>query len=158
MKGQNVLRLAGALALATLLASGVALAQGPGPQDATDALSTAFTYQGRLLDGGEPADGQYDFQFTLYDHYESGSQVGPVVELGDKEVTNGYFTVELDFGDVFDGTALWLKVGVRPWDSVDPYTTLDPRQPLTAAPYALYARSTGALQGYPVADTDPAMN
>ena len=29
------------------------------------APSTAFTYQGRLLDGGQPANGAYDLQFAL---------------------------------------------------------------------------------------------
>ena len=30
-------------------------------------MGTAFTYQGRLTDGGSPADGEYDFRFRLYD-------------------------------------------------------------------------------------------
>ena len=33
----------------------------------THAQSTAFTYQGRLQDGGTNANGTYDFQFTLWD-------------------------------------------------------------------------------------------
>ena len=28
---------------------------------------TAFTYQGRLNDGGNPATGLYDFRFAIYD-------------------------------------------------------------------------------------------
>ncbi|MSU57549.1 MAG: hypothetical protein EXS35_05120 [Pedosphaera sp.] len=31
------------------------------------AQGTAFTYQGRLLDGTNPAGGTYDFRFNLYD-------------------------------------------------------------------------------------------
>src|SRR5262249_10603181 len=33
--------------------------------------TTAFTYQGRLNDGGNPANGSYDLQFSLYDGGES---------------------------------------------------------------------------------------
>ena len=28
-------------------------------------------------------------------------------------VSNGLFNVEMDFGDIFDGDALWLQIGVR---------------------------------------------
>ena len=31
------------------------------------AQGTAFTYQGRLQDTGEPANGTYDLRFTLFD-------------------------------------------------------------------------------------------
>ena len=30
-------------------------------------MGTAFTYQGRLIDANNAADGLYDFQFKLYD-------------------------------------------------------------------------------------------
>jgi len=159
MEKRRFLYLAGALIAATLLAGGIALAQDPEPlhpQGASDAVGTAFTYQGRLLDGGSPADGTYDLQFALYDALSDGNQVGNMVPVEDVEVTDGYFTVELDFGDVFDGTALWLEVSVRPGDSSGAYTTLTPRQPLTAAPYARYA--TGApwsgLSGIPAGFAD----
>ena len=41
-------------------------------------MSTAFTYQGRLLDDNMAADGLYDFQFSLYDdpNFALGIQVG----------------------------------------------------------------------------------
>jgi len=38
-------------------------------------LGTAFTYQGRLVDGGSPATGSYDFQLILFDAPVGGSQV-----------------------------------------------------------------------------------
>jgi len=69
---------------------------------------------------------------------DAGAQVGPLLNQTGVLVTGGLFTVQLDFGDVFDGTALWLKIAVQ--CAGDPsYTDLSPRQPLTAAPYALYA-------------------
>jgi hypothetical protein len=111
------------------------------PLDA--ALGTGFTYQGRLTDGGLPANGTYDLQFKLYDALSSGTQVGSTVTLGDVTVTAGLFTVQLDFGNVFNGTALYLQIAVRPGASVGAYTTLTPRQLLSAAPNALYAKQAG---------------
>jgi hypothetical protein len=104
-------------------------------------LSFGFTYQGRLLDGGNPANGLYDLQFELFD--SAPAAIGPVVQLPDQPVTDGLFTVQLDFGDVFDGRRLWLQIGVKPGGSADPYTILSERQELTAAPYALYALDVG---------------
>lgn len=151
MRGRHLLHLLGALALAIFLTAGIALAQGPGPQGVGANLGTAFTYQGRLMDGDSPADGEYDFRFSLYDSASGDSQVGSSVEVDDVTVTDGYFTVELDFGDVFDGTALWLEVEVRPGSSTGSYTSLSPRQPLTGAPYAHHALSApwSGLTGVP---------
>lgn len=39
--------------------------------DPTD-MGTAFTYQGRLISGGNPANGVYDFKFSLYDDKKAG--------------------------------------------------------------------------------------
>jgi len=53
----------------------------------------------------------------------------------------------LDFGDVFDGNALWLETSVRPGDSIDPcdFTILIPRLEITLSPYAIYAKKAGAV-------------
>jgi hypothetical protein len=52
------------------------------------------------------------------------------------------FSVNLDFGEgTFDGTPRWLETEVRAGASVEEYTTLTPRQPLLASPYALFALS-----------------
>jgi hypothetical protein len=47
-----------------VLASGACLAQ-----------TSAFTYQGRLTDGGTPANGNYDLQFTLWSSLSDGTQI-----------------------------------------------------------------------------------
>jgi hypothetical protein len=108
-------------------------------------MGTAFTYQGRLIDANNAADGLYDFRFKLYDdaNVVDSNQVGGDVNKPDVDVVDGYFTVELDFGsEVFDGNAVWLEIGVRPGRMYDPnlYTTLTPRQELTPVPYALHTR------------------
>lgn len=129
MKSDRVSMLVGAVLV--LAVAGMASAAETG---------SAFTYQGRLNDGGIPADGPYDLVFILYDDPEFGAPVGAPVEIEGQDVINGLFTVQLDFGSaVFNGQALWLEIGVRPWDSGGDYTYLAPRQPLNAAPYALYA-------------------
>ncbi len=104
---------------------------------------TAFTYQGQLYDDDYPANGLYDFTFKFYDASVAGNKVGTDVNVADVNVIDGYFTAELDFGAVFDGNARWLETGIRPGVLNDPYlyTTLSPRQELTATPYALYALS-----------------
>jgi hypothetical protein len=120
--------------ISLLFVSGIASAH---PLNAP--VGTGFTYQGKLTDGGTPANGTYDFEFKLYDALIGGSQVGSTVTQGDVTVTAGLFTVQLDFGNIFDGTALWLEIGVRPGASVGVYTALTPRQQLSATPYAIYA-------------------
>jgi hypothetical protein len=104
---------------------------------------TGFTYQGKLIDGGSPANGSYDLQFKLFDALSSGSQVGSTITQTGVTVTNGLFTVQLDFGAVFTGTALYLEIGVRPDGSSGSYTTLTPRQALSPTPYALYSTQAG---------------
>lgn len=104
-------------------------------------LGTTFTYQGRLLNGANPASGQFDFEFNLFNAASGGTQVGSTVTRNNVTVSNGNFTIQLDFGsNAFDGEALWLQIKVRPsGDPTATFVTLNPRQPLTAVPYALHA-------------------
>src|ERR1022692_2685195 len=77
------------------------------------AQGTAFMYQGRLHDGNNPADGNYDERFALYDAATSGNQVGPALTNSATTVSNGLFTVNLDFGNQFPGKSRWLEIAVR---------------------------------------------
>lgn len=107
-------------------------------------LGTAFTYQGRLVDNGSPANGTYDLRFTLYDALSAGSTIGVPIANAPTVVSNGLFTVTLDFGGgIFLGNARWLDIGVRTNGSVLAYTPLTPRQELTPSPNALYALNAG---------------
>ncbi len=113
------------------------------------AQGTAFTYQGRLNDGGASANGNYDLRFTVYDSPSAGLVVGGPLTNSPATVSNGLFTVTLDPGvGVFTGPARWLEIGVRTNGSVAAYTTLSPRQALTASPYAITAGNvTGPING-----------
>lgn len=101
-----------------------------------DAQTTAFSYQGKLTDGGTAANGPYDLEFKLFDAVSAGNQIGTTLQLASVPVTNGGFTVELDFGDTFPGAARYLEIGVSPQGQGN-YTTLSPRQRIRAAPYAV---------------------
>jgi hypothetical protein len=129
-KSQNVLM---GLITGALLAAGHHATAGE--------MGTTFTYQGQLRLSGTPLNDSADFEFTLWDAATAGNVVGATVAVDDVAVVDGLFTVELDFGvDVFDGTALWLGIEVRtPHDptGTEAFTSLDPRQALTAAPLAL---------------------
>jgi hypothetical protein len=106
------------------------------------AQSSTFTYQGQLSSNGVAATGLFDARFTLYDAATVGNQIGSPVTVGTLGVTNGLFTTELTYGAAaFDGNSRWLEIGVRPSGSPSNYTTLAPRQALTATPYAVRAIS-----------------
>lgn len=113
------------------------------------AQGTAFTYQGRLNDGANSATGIYDLRFAIYDAAGAGAQQGNTLTNSAAAVSNGLFTVTLDFGaGVFTGLARWLEIGVRTNGSVSAYTTLGPRQPLTPTPYAIFsATSSNVVNG-----------
>lgn len=118
------------------------------PAKAIFAQGTAFTYQGRLNDNGNPATGKYDFQFAIYDSSSGGTLIAGPVTASAVVVSNGLFVVNLDFGSgVFTGPARWLNIGVRTNGSTGAFTTLSPRQPLLPAPYAIFANTAGNLSG-----------
>jgi hypothetical protein len=102
-------------------------------------LSTAFTYQGSIDKSGTPGSGTCTFTFKLFDALNNGAQIGPTLSPAVTLLENGQFSVPLDFGPgLFDGNQRWLEITVQcPGDPAP--VALAPRQPLTAAPYALYA-------------------
>ncbi len=122
---------------------------------AASAQSTAFTYQGRLTQGGNATSGIYDLQFTIFGSSSGQPIVSGPVDVGSTVVSNGLFTVTLDFGaGVFTGSDRWLEIGVRTNGDPNPYTVLIPRQKITASPYAITAGgvtggvSAGQLTGF----------
>ena len=107
---------------------------------------TAFSYQGRLTDGGAPANGLYDFTLSARDALTSGNLVGSALIFADVPVTNGVFVLYPDFGaGVLNGQPRWLEVGVRIGASTGAYTPLNPRQPILATPLANVANTVLSL-------------
>ena len=76
----NKLHLSLIVALSLALIASLAVGAGsPGaePPTSNTPLGTAFTYQGRLTDeAGVPVDDTCDFQFSLWDDPDAGTQVG----------------------------------------------------------------------------------
>jgi hypothetical protein len=109
------------------------------------AQGTAFTYQGVLSQGGAGVNGSNDLTFTLYNSVSGGITVGTSNVVNDLRMTNGLFTVTLDFGaGTVNGSDRWLQIAARPGASTGAYTNLVPRQPVTATPYAIYAGGASA--------------
>ena len=77
-------------------------------------VGTAFTYQGKLSDGGNPANGTYDLTFALYDAAAGGTRLTDFLTNSSVVVSTGFFVATLDFGsNVFNGSSLWRQMGVR---------------------------------------------
>jgi len=102
------------------------------------AQGTAFTYQGCLSTDGRPANGSYDLEFSLHDAVAGGNLIAGPLTNAATAVASGVFTVTLDFGPVFNGSNYWLEIGART-NGDGGFTTLNPRQAIAPAPYAIYA-------------------
>lgn len=98
------------------------------------ALSNTFSYQGSLQDAGLPANGSYDLQFAL--QTQAGVPVGAAVLRDDVILSQGVFTVELDFGTAITSGDFQLQIGVRPGASVGAFTALTPATKINPTPQA----------------------
>jgi hypothetical protein len=123
---------------------------------AAQAQTTEFTYQGRLEDDGSPAGGSFDFEFRLFADAAGGTALATVQRTG-VAVTDGLFTVPLDFGAQFTGAARYLEVAARPAGG-GAFTTIGARQPLTASPYAIRSAASGAADALSAACTSCVTN
>ena len=113
-------------------------------------IGPGFTYQGELRDAGGPVTVNCDFEFRLWDAASAGNPIGSVVSAGGVAVVDGRFTVQVNSagefgGNAFTGDARWLEIAVRCPAGSGSFNTLTPRQPLSAAPYAVYATSAGGV-------------
>ncbi len=139
-------RLMGILIL-SLLALNVAgtAAQGPAPQAAP--ITSTFNYQGRIIKDGVPITSTCAIEFKLFDASTGGNQIGTTQTHGSVTVKAGLFTVALNFGDsAFTGDQRYLQVAFKCSGDAN-WTTMSPRQPLTAVPYALSLRPVWSGRG-----------
>lgn len=118
--------------LSVLLLPGTTFATGEGAVP----LGTAFTYQGELRSGGTVATGLHDFEACLFDVAEPDPDPAlACLTVEDQPLdAAGRFTLQLDFGDGFDGTTRHLELRVRPGASGAAYTALLPRQAIRRHP------------------------
>lgn len=109
------------------------------------AQTTAFSYQGVLIQGGVPANGNFQMSFSLWTAQSGGTQVGATKGPMAVSVTNGGFTAVLDFGSsAFPGADRFLEINVGG-------TVLSPRPKLQSVPYAIRALTVSG----PVTGADP---
>jgi hypothetical protein len=102
-----------------------------------DPQTTAFTYQGSLSANGQPANGTYNLTFNLYNVATGGTPLTAAVQVNNVTVTNGAFSVDVNFPGQFTGQQCWIEVAVNGG------TPLSPRQPINAVPVAQYAMNAG---------------
>jgi hypothetical protein len=104
-------------------------------------FGTALIHKGEYKPSGVSVTGVYDFQIVLF----NGATVGTAISTVTREnvqVTQGNFTVEVDYGapPFATATQYWVETRVRAGASTGAFTTLAPRQKLNAVPYALNVR------------------
>ena len=122
------------------------------------------SYQGRLLDGGNPASGPYDLQFRLFDAASAGNAVGGVIQQT-LTVQGGVFTTSLPLEpSSFPGADRWIEVRVRPTpaegsavpEDTAPFVVLE-RQRIQATPYAFRALSAATVESVPLQSLPPSV-
>jgi hypothetical protein len=116
---------------------------------------TSWTYQGQLQRSGAAYNGTCNFQFVLWNAASDGTQL-VTQPINSVNVVNGLFTVVLDFagGDFFRGDARWLATSVQ-CSGDGGFTQLNPRQPITATPYALSLRPGATIEGGSLTVSNP---
>lgn len=105
------------------------------------AQPTAITYQGVIEAQGERAAGPVDMRARLYNALAGGAQQGPQLAFNTVSLNDGTFTLAMDFGlsPYVPNADRWLEIDVRTVGEAS-FTTLAPRQALTAVPFAMNTR------------------
>lgn len=151
LRGGPVAPVGPSIVLGMAMLAGLAGLAGHTPRAHAQPVGNEFVYQGQLKSDGAAATGQYDLIFRLFDASAGGSQLGADQCFNDLQVTDGLFTVSLDFGGQYNGSQRFLEVWVRqdtasacPAPGTQPgFQLLSGRTQLRAAPYANYALSAG---------------
>jgi len=149
-------RKAARLVTVVMMASALAMLVFPGSfvaQAQVGSASSPISYQGRLADGGMPANGSYDFEFRLVDAATGGEAVGQAISAT-LTVQQGVFTTALSFpASAFDGTPRWIEVRVRKTPAAGAAASelyVLERQPLLPTPYAIRAATAGTVASVPI--------
>ncbi len=146
----------GMLALALVMGSVLAQEPEDGPplSAAGGSATASFTYQGRLLENGQPVNGTYDFEWTIWDASVAGNAVASSCAgcYAGIAVQDGVFTlyIMLNSGslhDVFNGGHRWIEVSAAPSGTGN--WQVFPRQPIAPAPYAWGLYPGTVISGVP---------
>jgi len=88
----------------------------------------SFNYQGELLDGGAPANGEYDISVQMVDGL--GADAGTASFHDNTQVDNGLFNIDVEIGGIsaFDGFEdYYFEISVRPGASGGSFTVISPQ-------------------------------
>ncbi|MFM1918884.1 MAG: hypothetical protein RLZZ303_518 [Candidatus Hydrogenedentota bacterium] len=122
-----------------------------------DGTSNTILFQTRVeTPEGDPIpNGSYPVRFSIYatenDTSTLWSETQPLVEVTDGTSNTIIFGETPPPSNLFDQhDNLWLEVAIdRDNDGFDPEDIFNPRTPLHAVPFALYAKDSGSLGGVP---------
>lgn len=117
------------------------------------AAAAPMRYHGQLSDGGQPANGRYDLQISLYNSADAGGLLGYPTTLENVEVVNGQFQVELEAPAAAQNSAAWLQAAVRDGASNGAFIEIAGREKVTLAPLIGACWSTTGDSG-----TNPLVN
>jgi len=106
----------------------------------TTPVDQTFTYQGQLRNAGQLVNGAVDLKISMWDADTAGVQIGTSSTFNAVPITDGRFALGINFGaSAFDGSNRWIQVEFRNPAGSGLYLALNPRDKITATPYALYA-------------------
>jgi hypothetical protein len=96
------------------------------------AAAATFVYEGRLDDGGAPANGRYDLRLSPFADAKSGAALAAPIVFEDVPVVDGRFRIDFDLPLASAGAA-WIEVGVRDGSAVGAFSTIPGRSEAAAA-------------------------
>jgi len=112
---------------------------------------TTFSYQGRLYNNGQIANGNYVLRIRPHATLIGETPLAPAVDTPALNVIDGIFSTTLDFGSaVFTGAPVFLDIQVQA--PASSFVQLSPRQPVTPAPYAINADKLDGLDAAQLVD------
>lgn len=113
--------------------------------------ATTFTYQGRLYNNGQLANGSYVLRIRPYSAVTDGTALAAPLDTPALTVVDGIFSTTLDFGSaVFTGGPVFLDIQVQA--PASGFVQLSPRQPVTPTPYAIHADKLDGLDAAELVD------
>jgi hypothetical protein len=112
-------------AIAALLAVSSLAATSP-------AGAVGFVYEGRLDDGGAPANGRYDLRLSPFADAKSGAALAAPIVFEDVPVVDGRFRIDFELPLATAGAA-WIEVGVRDGSALGAFSSIPGRSEAAAA-------------------------